>query len=450
MFSLPTSVNQLQKKEYVNAKYTQVSSSRDATGSNFSNGAIRFSFSQASDEWLSLSKSYIRCRLALSDDAGNVLIDTDNVAPAVNIMSTLFQSLEIQLNGVTVSRCSDFVSAIDTLTKRMGCSAGHMKTVLNDIGVMDHDIEKRFTICENDSVRIDVITTAGVDATSKSDGTDSARKLLDLEFIWSPTCLSLFRDSHALPGGDWTLILHPHPTNTAKSYAIQSTGASKTPGSGNDFDISIRDIYFYAHTMKGPRVENMTYYLGLDEVRCQAESITSVNLTQYNFEVSPSTHQLVFGFQDDRSTDTRTSRSSLKCFASTPSTSGEEEELSRFFFTYAGTKQPAIDLELSGNGATANREWLSQVYYDSLAVTGQLDCASPTETLYDWRGHGMYLAYDTAKDASDRSTRVSVNCQFDSSAYISNMNLLCFDIHKSVAQITVQGGQVRSVLVQDA
>lgn len=443
MFKLATSPAQLEKKEYVDAKYTQVASSRDATGSSFANGQIRFKWSQSSDEWFSPSKSYVRARVTLNDSSAK-LNDADNVAAACNMFACMIQSIELRLQGVTISQCSSFVPQIDTLTKRTECSGSHMKSVLKDLNILEHDIHKRATVVADDMLLIEYMQDA---TTIANNVADVARGLKDFELIWVPTCLSAVRQSRNLPGGEWEMILTPHSSPTYKTQCIQSTGASKTAAS--DFDVNINDIYYYRHTMRGPRVENLQYYLALDEVRCQSKPVGAVTLKSHTFDVAPTTHQLVFAFQDSRS-DTRVSKSMFQSFKDTPSAYGEQEELKRFFFTYAGQKQPAIDLELSGNGTTANREYLSQVYHDSLAITNQLECLSEPENLRDFKEMGMYLAYDVTKDASDRSTRVSVNTEFDASAEVTNMDILCFDYHRSVVQVTIQNGQTKQVLVQDA
>ena len=448
MFSLATSVEQLPKKSYVNPKYTQVSPSRDATGSNFSNGQIQFKFEHSSDEWMDLSKSYIRMRIDLNDTS-LVLVDADNVAPAMNMVACMFQSMELQLNGTTISRVSDFVPQIDTLLKRTECSGSHLKSIVNDCSIMDHAINTRFSIVESDAELIDQIAKSDVVGASAIVAViDKARSLKEFELVWHPTCLSAFRQKQLLPGGSWNLILNPLPASTFKAHAIQSTGASKTLDTNYSLDVD--NIYFYKHTVTGPRVQDTTYYLLLNEVRCQSTSISSTALTQYTFDVNPATSKLIIAYQDDRSTDTRTSRSIFTVYDGTPAVFSEEQQLTRAYLTYAGKRYPELDLEITGGGATANKEYLTSVYYDSIAVTGGLNCPGEVENLHDWKGRGMYLAFDTTKDSSDRSTRVNVNCQFDGSAVTTNMDMLLFSEHQSIVQVSVQSGQVRNVLVQDS
>lgn len=61
----------------------------------------------------------LRCKLTKGDDSQLTLADNCKVAPNMNLAANLFQSLELQLNGKTISRCSDNVSQVDTLEQRL-------------------------------------------------------------------------------------------------------------------------------------------------------------------------------------------------------------------------------------------------------------------------------------------------------------------------------------------
>ena len=69
----------------------------------------------------------------------------------------------------------------------------------------------------------------------------------------------------------------------------------------------------------------------------------NANLTQKNFEVSPSTYALAVAYQDVRLTDTQVSSSRLKSYNAAIDDNGQEKLLNRFFVNYAGQNYPSPD-----------------------------------------------------------------------------------------------------------
>ena len=83
-------------------------------------------------------------RFSLKNAAATALLSQSaNIAPAMGLMSNLFQSLEFRINDKTVSRVSDFVPQITALEERLSKSASWLKGVGNSTNFWESDFRLR-------------------------------------------------------------------------------------------------------------------------------------------------------------------------------------------------------------------------------------------------------------------------------------------------------------------
>jgi hypothetical protein len=174
-----------------------------------------------------------------------------------------------------------------------------------------------------------------------------SRRVGSFETVWQPP-LSLFKVGHALPSGRYELVLNPQTATSFQRRAIESIlgQASKSPtlpgGTPADYKVKIVSMYMYCSTVEGPRADDITYLLDLEQTRCQSEKIDNPNFAQKNFDVSPSTYALSVAYQDLRAGEnTAISASKFKSYDNAgggliPTGVSEELKLSRFFLNYAG------------------------------------------------------------------------------------------------------------------
>jgi hypothetical protein len=177
--------------------------------------------------------------MSITAGDGTQLDNAANIAPAMNLTSNLFQSMEFRIQDKVVSRCSDYVNAIDTLITRQNKSKAWMDTFGASTNFWEPDQEKRKNL----------IT---------SDGTGSTRDTF--ETVWTPACLSIFNIDHALPGGcNFELLLNPHNLSTYQNACVESSGAAaktaRTPAANNDFKVTIHSMHLYIHTVEAERLE---------------------------------------------------------------------------------------------------------------------------------------------------------------------------------------------------
>lgn len=542
IFNLKTDVKELSSinQGIARMEYDQKQPTRDITGTNFPNGAIRIRWQTGGQRWWVPSRSYIRmrCRLTRGDGATRTPLTTeDNIAPAMNLASNLFQSLEFRINDKVVSRVSDFVSQVDAIETRLTKSKSWLDSVgkssnwwESDFKVRQHqvcsdgitkqeaetlvgrvaalgldagtntiaydagtgvwtfaagggaaipDLTTRvnvgdyltFTSASGQSgvlnVPMRVLAVAASTITTEGKGADVASALgannlnltrsvlasrvSEFEITWTPP-LSIFKVGHALPQGRYELVLNPHSQSQYQTRAIESRGATKTPflqGGGNtDFNFSVENMFLYVNTVEGPRADNITYLLDLEQTRCQADSIDNVSFQPKNFDVSPSSYALSVAYQDVRSgTDTRVSPSVLRSYDAATSSVSQELSLNRFFINYAGQSLPTPDADPS---FIAGRDYTTQRYTETQIYNGAYFDSGGAEDIKEFQDRGAYYYFSWPRDGTDASTRVNVHQSFESGTDVANLRLLLFDHSKQVARVSVQDGRVVAVDLEDA
>jgi hypothetical protein len=300
-----------------------------------------------------------------------------------------------------------------------------------------------------DEIEVRSVVAADVPADGRTDfqrvenpeNLDPSRRVKSFELLWQPP-MSIFKIGHALPSGKYELTLNPQTAQIYKKRAIESLGADK--GAGVDFDFSITDMYLYTAVVDGPRADDITYLIDLEETRCQVDTVSaaSTSLQQRNFDVSPSTYALTLAFQDESAGQlTQYSASKFK------SRNNTDLNLTRMYLNYAGQNKPQPDADPAYVVGDA-KDYTTQRYIESLLHSGSYFDAGGSETIQEWQARGPYYYFSWPRDGTDRSTRVNVNFQFGVAS--PSTRVLLFDHYKAVARIQVSDGRVVDVQVDDA
>lgn len=132
IFDLKTSVEELDSlnEGLSRAEFEQHPADRDISGSNFSNGTIRFKFQTSGQKWWVPSRSYIRGRFRLTKGDGTTqLVTADQIAPNMGFMSSLFQSGDMRINDKIISRLPDHMGYVDALETRLAKSKSWFDSV---------------------------------------------------------------------------------------------------------------------------------------------------------------------------------------------------------------------------------------------------------------------------------------------------------------------------------
>ncbi len=300
------------------------------------------------------------------------------------------------------------------------------------------------------------------------------------ELIWQPP-LGFFDRMQALPpGAVWTIEFDPENVNQFQIGAVESTNPILPVGGAGlrvqppppsvsiagDFAFSVDQMYFYAYTVEQARFDKGQYYLDLQSVRCQQENMAtgSTSLIQKNFDVSGKTNALTLAFQDQSvGTNTLFSRSKFKIRPGLPAAGGgsnalggQELLLTRFYLQYNNKSKPSPDFDgkyvcQDGNNLVAQSNNLTQRWTDSMLQAGGFMTEGGSESFKDWISRGPYYHFSWPKDATDNTTRVNLNYQFEQAFEPANSNhkVLMFNWYRNAIHVVHENGQVKSVTKEE-
>lgn len=273
--------------------------------------------------------------------------------------------------------------------------------------------------------------------------TKNARDIMNIEFIWTPQSLSIFQVTQALPLGNYELLLQPEVN--FKKFIVESIVTDKVPGV--DYDVRIDQMYLYVNKVQASRIEDLTYMLDLNTIRCQSTNVVTSSSQQKTYDVSPSTQALTVCYQDQRlGTDTRFSPTKFKSY-NVNADASVEQKLKSFYVNYAGKQYPSPQADYKFD---PNTDFTVQRYLDTQLMTGAYFDSGSCESLEDYQSRGAYTHIVCPRDGSDRSTRVTVNHEFDlTNPETENMKCLLFDHSKQVCAITIQNSRVVNVELED-
>ena len=284
----------------------------------------------------------------------------------------------------------------------------------------------------------------------------ASRRAGAFELIWQPP-LSIFKVEKALPCGDYELVLNPQTSQAYMKRAIESllgavsldAAPSRTAGLATQIRANIVDMFLECAMVDGPRVDDITYLLDLEQTRCQADVINNTSFGQKNFDVSPSTYALTLAYQDTRVGEhTALSPAKFKSYevGATPATA-QELKLNRMFINYAGQNMPAPDADPQ---FVAGTDYTTQRYVESQLHSGAYHDTGGVETITEYHDRGAYYHFRIPRDATDRSTRTTVHQGFAAGADVASMRVLLFDHSKQVCMVRIQDGRVVNVELEDA
>lgn len=238
--------------------------------------------------------------------------------------------------------------------------------------------------------------------------------------------------------------------------AIESFTVDVAQDSGlNGVDVSqirfnVQDLNLYIATTEGPRVDDLTYMIDIEDINCQVENVTGSGFQQKNFDVEPSTTALTVAWQAQNSgLNTLSSQSKFK-FPSTGVNAAlypsGELALKRFFLRYGLDQKPSPDFDPL---YASPDSFITELYAETQLYSGQKFNEGSPESQQDWIDRGAYLYFAWPRDATDESTRVNINYQFDTDiTVVDTARTLLFNHYKNVAMITVKNGRVVDVVLQ--
>lgn len=266
-----------------------------------------------------------------------------------------------------------------------------------------------------------------------------------VELIWRPSCLGLFNVTHGIPSSQFELRLEPESVNVYKKKLVQSLLADKAPGAGNDYDINVVDMYLYTAVVEGPAVDNLSYFMSLDNIRCQVENIVAGGFQTKVFVVNQNANALTVAFQHQDLSVTNHADSILKTESpNTEDALSGELLLNRFQITFDGETKPdeQADPEYkSPDGYFMNRYAENQLY------SGGYFDPYAGESFNEWVERGPYFYFPYPRDGNAKSENVTVKYGF--SSQLLNANVLLFDHSPSMVSVNIENGLPINTTVVD-
>ena len=161
IFKLKTDVSELKSSNQgcTDLKYSEFLPTRDVTLDSFSTGRIIIPWEMSAEQHWIPSRSYMRmrCELTKGNTDGKTqtqLTVEDQIAPNMNLCANLFQSMELQLNGKTISRVSDHVAEVDTVEQRLSKSKAWMDSIGASVNWLQEDVNDRINAVSSDGTSI--------------------------------------------------------------------------------------------------------------------------------------------------------------------------------------------------------------------------------------------------------------------------------------------------------
>jgi len=431
-FDLASSISELPpiNDGVIKPQYRQVSAQKSVEGSAFASGQQSFRFNVSGSTWFDPTKTYFSIRLKLRDDAALPIDGSTGFAPAMGLVSNLYQSCELRMGGKVVQRISQFMPQCDALLHRATRSGYWL---------------------ENFGGSTNFWTSSYVSRTQVASGVPGfPGNTTDYELCWKVPLMLFHTCDKYLPAGDYEIVLNPQPESQYRLLAFES--ATDVPTSPNTLNID--RIHLNVATVEGPRMDNGKYALSLEHLECQSNKLLSQNLSQTNFSVSSATKALVVAYQDIRinnglmsSSKFTISEDANPLVGAPPSARIGALKLTRLYVQYDGVQRPSPDADPNITTSLSSGKFdLTERYYETESETGMLyDDAGP-ENIADWIQRGPYYYFNWNRDSRSGATRVVVNQEFSSADAVLYGNVLLFSLSETSAEITIRNGEIVDVI----
>jgi hypothetical protein len=126
-----------------NAKFSEINAARDVLGENFFSGQIDFHVRNPMYRWIHPGTCGFKMRVQYSiKDKGNgtyrPIRMADGVAFAQDIGSHMFQSIDWQVEGMSIARVTRDIPQVAAMLRRLDGSQNHIHKVLNTLNLESH------------------------------------------------------------------------------------------------------------------------------------------------------------------------------------------------------------------------------------------------------------------------------------------------------------------------
>lgn len=413
--------------------WRQITAKRAVNGSNFDKGIIDFDFSIGGRSVWVPSRSYFRIGVRLTEE-GKAPARAGDVAFANFCPGNLFDNCYALAGGQNLSSIVNYAPQAHACSYRLKKSGAWLSTIGKDAYGIQSNWSARHEKCASDG------TLGGEAHTFPVDQHDQSV----VYFMYQPP-IGIMDHNKPLGSGDYRFQFNPNANY--KTACVESLAASLAVGTaGGEFDFQVDSMELYICTEKMDVSPTGTDTLHLMEHQVQSKPISAAGEQNFDFTVPPSTKAISIFVQSSRAgTNTLVPPSSFKCIADDGKSPGgaaanRQNTLRSIQLTYANMTKPPTRWSSS---IGPNTQKLQQRYLDTQIESSQAFSSGGCETMAQWLESGLLLHFNWNRDASDRSTQLQLQADFE--AIEPNTNLFVVAHYSRTAQISVSNGFVSSV-----
>lgn len=405
----------------MNQQYRQVTAKRSINGSNFDKGIIDFDFSIGGKTVVIPSKSYFRVGLKLTQNDGlTPPVIANDVGFSNDPVACMFDNCSMLAGGQMISNCVNYLPQAHIVSTRLGKSGSWLNSLGKDAYGFDSNFDNRARKVTSDALNDDV----DIYSTPRLEDVDQSITY----FMFQPP-LGIMSSDKPLRSGDYRFSFNPN-SNYKKACVESST--SLEPGTGYDLFVESMELYICTERMEIDATGVDTLYL--IEQQVQSKQLTG-DETNLDFTIPPSTKALSIFLQDPvANSNTIIPPTKLR-------TIGEfQNKLKSIQLSYANVTKPPTRWTSDFKSGTNQ---LQQRYLDTQIESGMAFSSGGCETLQQWKDGGLLLHYGWLRDASDRSTQLQIQANWEGA---SGKNLFVVAHYSKTAQISVTNGFVSEVI----
>lgn len=287
----------------------------------------------------------------------------------------------------------------------------------------------------------------------------SAQRKSSKRLIWRPP-LGVFYQNKGLPAGSYEIRLRPHSTERFMKNMIQSSMRNVQQivllaEQIGQVRVTVTKFVLNLCQVETERVDDLTYFLPLEEISSHERVITGSSLNEYSVTVPTSTQKLTLAFQSQKATDdTRIPPTFFKFLNPIIGGAGSSADnnpegvlsLDTFYLLYDSQQFPQQQPILSYKGV---EDYWGKAYAMHQYYTGSQNSGFVGEDFLTYVERGPLFLFKVPRDGLSNSQQVSVNFRF-TPELVENTKFYLFAHHRKIVTVTVESGRIISAVPSDS
>ena len=403
----------------INKLWREITCTSDISGDNFVRGVKDFRWTVSGGFSLIPNQSYFRIQYQLSKTDGKQLDGGDDVIPAFNMPSNLFNQVFVRMGNQDVSTIQNFCPQVSATKTRLTKSEPWASSAGSAFGQAFSRDERKLRTKDGD---------ANVVAGRQYN-----------YVLYQPSC-GFFDLAHGLGSGEYSISLLAD--QNYKTAAVQSFLGAKAVGT--DYAFEIIDVRFYACMVLNNAPASDIERFQLQEMMAYNKEIEPGQDLQVEFTVPPSTTRIAVFVQDEK-----VGTSTLLPPSRFNSVDGKANDLESIQLTLGNLTKPTTRWQsrYSITGGAGTRQEMYQRYTETHLETGLLFSNAGPEKIENWLENGNLYFFSFDKENGDLSSRLQLSAKLGTAYTDPNTKtrlfIVCF--YSRSLEITISNGYISNV-----